>query len=64
MVVLRGSSSSVAAAQVLDAAYIQHPERFARERPEAPEAVWINPPARIAAKKVEGTASLGLTLRA
>jgi putative transposase len=40
--------------QVLDAAYIQHPERFVRKRPEAPqlpEAVWINPPARITAKK-------------
>ena len=39
---------------VLDAAYTQHPERFVRRPPEAPqlpEAVWINPPARVAAKE-------------
>ena len=32
---------------VLDAAYVQHPERFAAKTPQAPslpEAVWINPP--------------------
>ena len=41
---------------VLDIAYTQHPERFVRKRPEAPqlpEAVWINPPARTAANKEE-----------
>ena len=41
---------------VLDAAYTQHPERFVRKAPQAPqlpEAVWINPPARAAATKEE-----------
>jgi len=42
--------------QVLDIAYLAHPERFVRQRPEAPqlpEAVWINPPDRIARKEEE-----------
>ena len=42
--------------QVLDAAYTQHPERFVRKRPEAPQlpkAVWINPPAQTAAREEE-----------
>ena len=42
--------------QVLDMAYAQHPERFVRKQPQAPqlpEAVWINPPVRIAAKEEE-----------
>jgi putative transposase len=42
--------------QVLDAAYLRHPERFVRKPPEAPqlpEAVWINPPARVIAKEQE-----------
>ena len=42
--------------QVLDAAYIQRPERFVRKRPEAPQlpkAVWINPPAHNIAKEEE-----------
>lgn len=44
----RGPRLVEARQQVLDVAYTQHPERFVRKRPEAPqlpEAVWINPPA-------------------
>jgi len=50
----RGPRLVQARQQVLDAAYTQHPERFVRRPPEAPqlpEAVWINPPASIAAKE-------------
>jgi putative transposase len=39
--------------RVLNAAYEQRPERFVRQHPQAPElpeAVWINPPAKTAAK--------------
>ena len=45
----RGQRLVEARQQVLDAAYAQHPERFVRRPPAAPqlpEAVWINPPAR------------------
>jgi putative transposase len=44
--------------QVLDRAYAQHPERFVRKAPEAPqlpEAVWINPPAQRAEKEEIGS---------
>ena len=40
--------------RVLDIAYTQHPERFVRQAPTAPqqpEAVWINPPARDTTKE-------------
>lgn len=50
----RGPRLVEARQQVLDAAHARHPERFVRKRPEAPqlpEAVWINPPARITAKE-------------
>jgi len=45
----RGRAQSVSAQrqQVLDAAYLHHPERFVRKPPQAlrpPTAVWINPP--------------------
>ena len=52
----RGAGLVETRQHVLDAAYTQHPERFVRKRPEAPqlpEAVWINPPARVAAKQEE-----------
>ncbi len=52
----RGPRLVEARQQVLDAAYTQHPERFVRKRPEAPqlpEAVWINPPDRNTAKEEE-----------
>ncbi len=52
----RGPGMVQARQQVLNVAYAQHPERFVRKPPEAPqlpEAVWINPPARIAAKEEE-----------
>jgi putative transposase len=44
----RGAHMVKARQQVLDTAYLQHPERFVRKPPQAPqlpEAVWINPPA-------------------
>lgn len=44
----RGSGMVQARQQVLDIAYTQHPERFVRKAPAAPQlpqAVWINPPA-------------------
>jgi len=50
----RGPRLVQARQQVLDAAYTQHPERFVRRPPEAPqlpEAVWINPPAHNIAKE-------------
>jgi len=50
----RGPHVIKAQQQVLDTAYIQHPERFVRKRPEVPplpEAVWINPPAREVAEE-------------
>jgi putative transposase len=40
--------------QILDAAYARRPERFVRQRPQAPElpeAVWINPPMKTASPK-------------
>ena len=46
----RGPHRVQARQQVLDVAYTQHPERFVRKPPQAPplpQAVWINPPARI-----------------
>jgi len=52
---------------VLDMVYTQHPERFVRKPPQAPqlpEAVWINPPARKAAeeeKERDETALMVLT---
>jgi putative transposase len=52
----RGPQLVEARQQVLDAAYAQHPERFVRKAPEAPqlpEAVWINPPTRNIAKEKE-----------
>lgn len=52
----RGPQLVQARQRVLDAAYVQHPERFVRKAPEAPqlpEAVWINPPARNIAKEEE-----------
>lgn len=52
----RGPEIIAARQHVLDAAYAQHPERFVRKAPQAPqlpEAVWINPPART--KEEEGT---------
>ena len=44
----RGAGIVQARQRVLDIAYTQHPERFVRQAPTAPqlpEAVWINPPA-------------------
>ena len=44
----RGAQLVDARQHVLDTAYAQHPERFVRKAPQAPqlpEAVWINPPA-------------------
>ena len=52
----RGARMVEARQHVLDAAYAQHPERFVRKAPEAPqlpEAVWINPPAHNIAKEGE-----------
>jgi len=52
----RGPQLIQARQRVLDAAYAQHPERFVRKAPEAPqlpEAVWINPPTRISEKEEE-----------
>lgn len=46
----RGPRLVDARQHVLDAAYAQHPERFVRKAPQAPqlpEAVWINPPDRV-----------------
>ncbi len=43
----RAAAKTAARAQVLAAAYAQHPERFPRgvpQPPVAPTAVWINPP--------------------
>jgi putative transposase len=43
----QASAQVAARQQVLDAAYLAHPERFVRGRPTsppAPTAVWINPP--------------------
>ena len=54
----RGPERIEARQQVLNAAYTQHPERFVRKTPQAPqlpEAVWINPPGRTTAKE-EATA--------
>jgi putative transposase len=51
-----GADMVAARQQVLNIAYTQHPERFVRRPPEAPQlpqAVWINPPARIAANEEE-----------
>jgi putative transposase len=50
----RGPRRVQARQQVLDIAYLRHPERFVRKAPQAPqlpEAVWINPPARSASKE-------------
>jgi putative transposase len=47
----RGPHRVQARQQVLNQAYAQHPERFVRNAPQAPQlpdAVWINPPARSA----------------
>ena len=52
----RGPQRVEARQDVLDAAYINHPERFVRKAPEAPQlpqAVWINPPAHPIATKEE-----------
>jgi putative transposase len=52
----RGPRMVQARQQVLDAAYTQHPERFVRKAPEAPqlpETVWINPPAQTTQSKEE-----------
>ncbi len=52
----RGAGMVAARQQVLDMAYVQHPERFVRKPPEAPQlpkAVWINPPARSPKKEEE-----------
>lgn len=52
----RGPQLVEARQLVLDAAYAQHPERFVRKAPEAPqlpEAVWINPPTHNIAKEEE-----------
>ncbi len=52
----RGAGMVKARQQVLDMAYAQHPERFVRKPPAAPQlpqAVWINPPAHIAANEEE-----------
>ena len=43
--------------QVLDAAYLAHPERFVNGQPDLPllpGAVWINPPKTIAGSEKEG----------
>jgi putative transposase len=53
----RGPQRVKARQQALDTAYRNHPERFVKKRPQAPqlpEAVWINPPARVAAKEQQG----------
>ena len=50
----RGAGMVQARQRVLDIAYTQHPERFVRQAPTAPqlpEAVWINPPARDTTKE-------------
>ena len=55
----RGPRLVEARQQVLDAAYTKHPERFVHKRPGAPQlpqAVWINPPARIPAREEESEA--------
>ncbi len=44
--------------RVLDAAYLQHPERFVHKGPDAPplpQAVWINPPVLNAPKEPKRT---------
>jgi putative transposase len=46
----RAAAALVARGEVLRAAYVAHPERFVRHPPkplELPQAVWINPPAKI-----------------
>ena len=52
----RGSGMVQARQHVLDIAYTQHPERFVRKAPSAPQlpqAVWINPPAKSHGKEDE-----------
>lgn len=50
----RGPGLVGARQPVLDAAYTQHPERFVRKQPTAPQLpLWINPSARIAGKEEE-----------
>ena len=53
----RGADMVQARQQVLDVAYTQHPERFVRKSPTAPqlpEAVWINPPiSKVASEEEE-----------
>ena len=47
----RGEHLVQARQDVLNVAYLAHPERFVRKRPQAPQlpqAVWINPPAHVA----------------
>lgn len=52
----RGAGMVRARQSVLDIAYAQHPERFVRKAPAAPQlpqAVWINPPASKVANEEE-----------